>query len=134
MRWELEQKLVERWPSWFKVNGDRRKTRMTDGFAHGDGWFAIVWRLCEDLEPLVAEAEKATGQQFEVTQVKEKFGGLRFSVNHGTDAIRKRIENAMVEASVTCVECGNPGKQRGGDWGCVLCDSCSAKGNQRLDL
>ena len=117
MRRELEQKLVERWPSWFKVSGDPRKTRMTDGFAQGDGWCAIVWRLCEDLESLVTEAEKATGQQFEVTQVKEKFGGRRFYINHGTDAIRKRIEKAMVEASVTCFECGNPGKQREDDLG-----------------
>jgi hypothetical protein len=65
MRGELEQKLVERWPSWFTVTGDQRETRMADGFAHGDGWFNIVWRLCEDLEPLVAEAEKATGHPFE---------------------------------------------------------------------
>jgi hypothetical protein len=46
MRRELEQKLVERWPSWFEVNGDPRKTRIADGFVHGDGWFAILWRLC----------------------------------------------------------------------------------------
>jgi hypothetical protein len=57
--------------------------------------------MCEDLQPLVTEVEKATGQRIEVMQVKQKFGGLRFHVNHGTDAIRKRIENAMAEASVT---------------------------------
>jgi hypothetical protein len=48
MKKELEQKLVQHWPSWFKVNGDPRKTRMGDRSVHGDGWFAIVWRLCED--------------------------------------------------------------------------------------
>jgi len=47
---------------------------MADGFAHGDGWFDIVWRLCEDLEPLVAETENGTGRPFEVLQVKQKFG------------------------------------------------------------
>ena len=41
MRKELEQELVERWP-WFNVNGDIHHTLMTFGFAHGDGWFAIV--------------------------------------------------------------------------------------------
>jgi hypothetical protein len=74
----LEQKLVERWPLWFNTKGDPRQTGMTDGFGHDDGWFDILWRLCEDLEPLVAEFERATGQQFEIVQVKEKFGGLRF--------------------------------------------------------
>jgi hypothetical protein len=74
MRKELEQKLVERWPNWFNINGDIRYTAMARGFAHDDGWFDILWRLCRDLEPLVAELEKQTGHPFEVLQIKEKFG------------------------------------------------------------
>jgi hypothetical protein len=81
MRKELEQRLVERWPTWFNTRGDIRYTAMPRGFEHDDGWFDILWRLCEDLEPLVAEVEKQTGVPFEVLQVKEKFGGLRFYVN-----------------------------------------------------
>jgi len=50
---------------------------MTLGFRHGDGWFDIIWRLCGDLEPRVAAFEHASGRQFEILQVKEKFGGLR---------------------------------------------------------
>jgi len=70
----------------------------------------IVWRLCEDLEPLVAEA----GQPFEVLQVKQKFGGLRFYVSHRhrTDAILQRIEAAELESLRTCEVCGKPGKVR----------------------
>jgi hypothetical protein len=65
---------------------------MPRGFEHGDGWFDILWRLCVDLEPLVAEFEQETESQFEVLQVKEKFGGLRFYVNcRRNDAIRHRI-------------------------------------------
>jgi hypothetical protein len=52
MRKELEQRLVERWPTWFNTGGDIRYTAMPWGFAHDDGWFDILWRLCEDLEPL----------------------------------------------------------------------------------
>jgi hypothetical protein len=122
MRSELEQRLVERWPSWFAVDGDPLETRMADGFAHGDGWFNIVWRLCEDLEPLVAEAEKATGRPFEVLQVKQKLGNLRFYVNHETDAIRKRIETAQLESLRTCEVCGKPGERREGDWIRTACD------------
>jgi hypothetical protein len=88
MRKELGQKLVERWPLWFNTGGDIRYTAMPRGFVHGDGWFDILWRLCMDLEPLVAEFEQATALKFEVLQVKEKFGGLRFNVNHANDAIR----------------------------------------------
>ena len=55
MRKELEQKLVERWPKWFDTGGDIRYTAMPRGFVHDDGWFDLLWRLCGDLEPLVAE-------------------------------------------------------------------------------
>lgn len=120
---ELEQKLVERWPTWFNFNGDPLQTRMADGFAHGDGWFDIVWRLCEDLEPLVNKVEKATGCRFEVLQVKEKFGGLRFYVNHRTEAIWGRIEEAELESLQTCESCGLPGGRREGGWIRTLCEN-----------
>lgn len=122
MRRELEQKLVECWPSWFNVTGNQRETRMADGFAHGNGWFNIVWKLCEDLEPLVAEAEKVTGHPFEVLQVKQKLGGLRVYVNHSTNAIRNRIEAAQLESLRTCEVCGQPGSRREGDWIPAVCD------------
>src|ERR1700730_10742662 len=122
MRRELELKLVERWPSWFNVTGNQRETRMADGFAHGNGWFNIVWKLCEDLEPLVAEAEKATGYPFEVLQVKQKLGGLRVYVNHSTKVIRNRIEAAQLESLRTCEVCGQPGSRREGDWIPAVCD------------
>src|ERR1700722_4469921 len=92
MRKELQQRLVERWPAWFNTGGDIRHTAMARGFEHDDGWFDILWRLCEDLEPLVAEFEQETGSQFEVLQVKEKFGGLRFRGNRVTEDVRRPIE------------------------------------------
>jgi hypothetical protein len=106
MRKELQQKLVERWPRWFNIGGDIRHKAMPRGFTHDDGWFHILWRLCEDLEPLVAKLEQASGTQFEVLQVKEKFGGLRIHVNHANDAIRQRIEIAIQEFLHTCEVCG----------------------------
>jgi len=63
--------LVGRWPTWFNTGGDVRLTLMSLGFLHGDGWFDILWRLCEDVEPLVAEFEEGSGRCFEVLQVKE---------------------------------------------------------------
>ena len=112
MRKELEEKLVERFPSWFSVNGDVRQTVMPFGFQCGDGWYNIVWRLCVDLEPLVTELEKETGEQFEAVQVKAKLGTLRFYVSHHTDAIDQRIEEAQQESSRTCEVCGQSGIQR----------------------
>jgi hypothetical protein len=75
-----------------------------------------------DLEPLVAQFEKETGLHFEVLQVKEKFGGLRFYVNHKSDAIRQRIETAQHESFYTCEICGQPGRLREDDLIKSLCD------------
>jgi hypothetical protein len=126
MRKELEHKLIERWPTWFNTGGDFRHTAMTRGFEHGDGWFDILSRLCEDLEPLVAEFEVAGGPKFEVLQVKEKLGGLRFYVNcRKNDAIRQRIDTAIQESLRTCEVCGQPGQERGGSWIKTLCDEHS---------
>ena len=123
MRKELEQRLVERWPSWFNTGGDIRDTAMPRGFEHDDGWFDLIWRLCEYLEPLVAEFERATERQFEVLQVKEKFGGLRFYVNcRKEEAVRQRIGTAAQESFHTCEICGQPGKLREDSWIKTLCD------------
>jgi hypothetical protein len=103
-------------PYWFNTKGDIRYTAMPRGFEHEDGWFDLILRLCEDLEPLVAEFEQVTGRQFEVTQVKEKFGGLRIHVSHANDAILQRIETAIQESFHTCEVCGQPGELREGQW------------------
>jgi hypothetical protein len=113
---ELEAKLVERWPKWFHVNGDKRKTLMSYGFECADGWFDLIWKLCEELEPLVQMDEN-----FEVVQVKEKFGGLRFYIARGDwrgdstidwDAVHKAINDAEHVSFVTCEYCGKPGRAR----------------------
>ena len=41
MRWEFEQRLFERWPTWFSPKGDIPQTGMTLVFRHDDGWFNI---------------------------------------------------------------------------------------------
>jgi hypothetical protein len=112
MRKDLEQKLVKRFPSWFSANGGVRHTVMPFGFQCGDGWFNILWRLCVELEPLVTELEHETGERFEIVQVKEKLGTLRFYVSHHTDSINQSIAEAQKESSRTCELCGQPWKQR----------------------
>jgi hypothetical protein len=49
MHKELEQWLVGRWPHWFNTEGGVRSTAVSSGFQHGDGWFDILSRLCEEL-------------------------------------------------------------------------------------
>ena len=91
------------------------------GFLHDDGWFDILWQLCEDLEPLVAELEQATVRQFEILQVSE--GKVRRAAHpRADDAIRQRIEAAERESFHTCEGCGQPGALREGSWIKTLCN------------
>jgi hypothetical protein len=60
MRKDLEQKFKERWPTWFNLDGSPLQTSMAWGFAHGDGWFDLVWRLCEQFEPIVLAGDADT--------------------------------------------------------------------------
>lgn len=95
---------------------------MPFGFAHGDGWFDLVWRLCERLEPVVAASQAELEGPFQVLQVKEKFGGLRFYPNYENESISTLIASAELESTQTCEVCGKPGKSRGTGWITTICD------------
>jgi hypothetical protein len=68
-----------------------------------DGWFKLIWELCEGLEKIIDKS-------FIVEQVKEKFGTLRFYVSYVNDDINSLIEKAELQSSITCEICGNPGE------------------------
>jgi hypothetical protein len=132
---EKERAIFKRWPEWFPTAGDVRRSRMGERFCFwcGDGWYDIIFQLCERLEPLVANLDDAA--QFQVVQVKEKFGGLRFYVEGSSDEIEAVIESACELSRRTCEVCGKEVAslaQHGsllrlpanGLWN-TLCSSCS---------
>jgi hypothetical protein len=123
MNKELEQRFFRRWPTWFDSTGHTRWNPMARGFENvGDGWFRVLWKLCEDIEPIVAGAEES-GERFQILQVKEKLGTLRFYVNIAREAILDRADAARYESSRTCDLCGTPGQQRDeGGWIIVRCE------------
>jgi len=65
--------------------------------------------------------------QVTVDQVKEKFGTLRFYYTGGDTHIDGLVSMAESMSGVTCEECGNIGKQRGGGWVHTYCNSCEDK-------
>jgi hypothetical protein len=108
-------KLIEDYPSVFKD--------MTHGSAYDlpSGWYLLVDKLCSDLSVLLDEERKNTTQNpeqplFNVLQIKEKFGGLRFYyvVNTKNDelyhAVQKLIDDAEDASYNTCEITGKPGK------------------------
>ena len=126
MNEENTQKLFDRF-TFFKPERPITEALMAFGFECGDGWFNLIWDLCIDLEKIVNEEEKEfPDEYFEVVQVKEKFGTLRFYVDGGTDAIYKRINKAETDSGVTCEQCGKrPAKPKSTHhWIRTLCEEC----------
>jgi len=83
----------------------------------GPGWHSIVLELDAQLNRI--------DPTYEVHQVKEKFGGLRYYCSlDGDDKGAAHIRDAERKASETCEQCGRPGKLRSGGWLKTLCEEC----------
>lgn len=82
----------------------------------GSGWRQLLWDLCVALEELARQQVAAELEPMRISQVKEKFGGLRFYVAYGTglpaDKALELIEAAEDRSSNICEQCGKPGKNR----------------------
>ncbi|MBE3040282.1 MAG: hypothetical protein IMZ62_15910 [Chloroflexi bacterium] len=96
---------------------------MSFGFeTNGDGWFKLIDQLSADITAL----DKANGSKTVATQVKEKYGGLRYYIESGSDAIYDLIDAAENASLGTCETCGEPGEQRGTSWISTMCAKCWA--------
>jgi hypothetical protein len=105
------------------------------GFDVGEGWWPILESLCGYIQAHIDQREKSREYfaihnkplpdsipQVVVTQIKEKFGGLRFYYNGGDECISGMVYMAEGWASRTCETCGSPGTLRGRSWLYTACD------------
>lgn len=122
MKKELEEKLFNRF-EFFHPEKSQQEALMCFGFEHGDGWFDLIWELCENIEKeLKSSNMQDDSAPFEVVQVKEKFGGLRFYTDWSTDTVFDLIQEAEDKSYTICEICGKEGKVRPGGWIKTLCD------------
>lgn len=78
----------------------------------GDGWFSLLQDLSLRLEG-ICEAQVAVGEvPLLASQLKKKFGGLRFYLDDYNEEARALIEEAKERARQTCDICGGPGSLR----------------------
>jgi len=94
---------------------DKPPIKSVNFFEVNEGWYPLVKELIEDLIQL--------GWNKQVCQVKEKFGGLRFYINEGSNEIHNRISKAEKDSYEICEVTGNPGKLRTDiGWYTTLCE------------
>jgi hypothetical protein len=73
----LELKLKEKFPKLLvDMYGDPTQTPMSYGISCDDGWYDLLYNLCEELQSWSDSNEK----QIKAVQIKEKFGGLRYYI------------------------------------------------------
>ena len=137
---EKTKELYEKYPLIF-VQKDEPITRscMAFGFECSQGWFDIIDELCSTIQNHIDNENRSINYkrekgelppdapnfpQIEAVQVKEKFGGLRFYVNHYDDFIRGAIDMAESISLKTCEDCGNKGTTGGRGWITTLCQPC----------
>ena len=100
------------------VNGYYPDRQITNPhfFACDSGWNLLIKNLIEDLIQL--------GWNKQTCQVKEKFGGLRFYINSGSNEIHDRIAKAENDSYNICEKCGEEGKLRNDiGWYLTLCEN-----------
>jgi len=128
MTQEQDKYLVEKYPLIFMDRyGDMKKTAMVWGFEHGSGWFHIIDKLCSCIQNYIDNNKKP---QIVATQVKEKFGSLRFYFSGGDNLIDGMVWMAEHLSYYSCEDCGTTNKvghTKG--WIYTLCEECSIERN-----
>ena len=124
MKSELANQLKEKYPQIFRdLWGNPRETCLAFGIECGAGWYDIIDRLCEGITKL------DLGPQFKATQVKEKFGELRFYYS-GVPEVKwgpmgELVAAAERESRETCEYCGSKEDVTcEGSWIKALCKKC----------
>ncbi len=126
MNKELQNKLYNKYPKIFRQkNLPMTQTCMCWGLECGDGWYDILDRLCEKIQNYV----DATGcSQVEASQVKEKFGTLRFYTHGGDETTEKFVDEVVEETYNICELCGSKEDiQPTTGWIQYLCSGCRKK-------
>lgn len=89
-----------------------------------------TYYTAERIEQCRAAADKAASEIPIATQVKEKFGGLRFYVNGGTQKHHAYIRFAEAMSYRTCEYCGaTQDVYQTSGWVHTVCKACATKAN-----
>jgi len=128
---EFVKKLETKYPKMF--------SKPIGGISVGPGWWNIIETLCHQIYTHVEWAQNQKEKynrgdgclDVTISQIKEKFGGLRFYYSGGDGTVDGMVRMAEAWADQTCEECGNPGRSRNGGWIKTLCDDHEAERQQR---
>lgn len=107
MNQELTERLYSDFPELYRgYTKSETLSSMCWGFQCDDGWYELIRHLSQQLADY---AKNHPASSIEATQVKEKFGWLRFDLAEADVAVLKMIEQACLRSRTTCERSGQPG-------------------------
>jgi hypothetical protein len=111
--------------SFIKPDPTLRNNLMAFGYENGLGWYPLIEELFDKITELLDTKYLELKEDFEVLQVKEKWGSLRVYVSTANDEIFDLIDEYEEKSSKICENCGKPGiiKEINGWWTCT-CAEC----------
>lgn len=123
---DLYEEMTKKYPNLYRMN---------TFIECGPGWFPLLDDLSKGLELMILELKLQQGKDILeieedselpcVTQVKEKYGSLRFYMSEFTDNMEELIEKAEKKSSETCEGCGKKGRVVSECWHNCVCEDCS---------
>ncbi len=97
-------------------------------FECGDGWFNLIDELSAKLESMIIPFVEDPDIDLDLipcaSQVKEKWGMLRFYMSSSTPEMDEAIEEAEDRSATICEVCGDPGTLYESGWCKVRCNEC----------
>lgn len=130
MNIELQKLLLSSYPNFLRKSAHMRPFDER-GIECEDGWFEMIDQLCsaceDEIEGLIARGlDKSTWPR--ASQIKQKFGSLRFNVTGEVSAeLRHSLSGAEQASLLTCESCGKPGRLRRKNGIRTYCDICEAE-------
>ena len=76
---------------------------------------------------LIDEIYAALPVDAHISDVKEKYGSLRFYVDGVSEEVYDIIDKCELRSYIICEVCGKPGRVRKGGWIKTLCDGCDGE-------
>ena len=105
MKKKTQKEIFNNYPKIFRQHTlPPSQTAMVWGLECGEGWMNLIDTLCHDIQTYIDENHT---EQIEATQVKQKFGGLRFYYRPYNKIIDELIHKASEDSFDTCENCGD---------------------------
>lgn len=108
---------------------------LSNNFNHIDdvpsGWLNIVKEFLPKLKARLIEIDFL--DKYKITQIKEKFGFIRWHDNTADDGVIKLVQELEQKSEKTCIICGEPAKYISLGWISPYCEDCKNHIQHKID-